>query len=153
MSRIYHDGISWNYTEYFDYIDEMANCMPPGLRDFAANVRSYSLHGKGTLHDSRVLSFMVSKSYADRFSGSRTFVEISLVDQLFEGKFVLSYDSVHDLFLKESSLKDHAHADVLRHEFSVLRPGLFEHQIILDHEGEIRIQFSDFSCGWTAFAS
>ena len=153
LNRIYHDGVSWNFSNYFDYLEEVANEMPPSLRDFASDIKSYSLSGNKTLHDSRILSLVVSKRYDDQFSGGGTFIEISLIDQLFEGKTTLCYEGVTSFCFNEPSLEGNGHADVLLHEFSIARPGVYKHQIVLDHDGELCIEFVDFSHEWTRLSS
>lgn len=145
LDRIYHDGVSWNFSDYFEYIKEVANEMPPSLRSFASAVESYSLHGDMTLHDARVLSLVVAKSYEAQFSSGKTSIEITLIDQLFEGKITLSYGGVSSFRFSESDLAENGHADVLLHEFSIVRPGVYRHQIVLDHGGELHIEFEDFS--------
>jgi len=153
LERIYHDGISWNFSNYFDYLKNVANEMPPSLRDFAIAVESYSLREKGTLHDARVLSLVVSKRYEDQFSNGKTSIEINFIDQFFEEKITLVYDGVSSFFFNESGLAENGHADVLLHEFSIIRPGVYKHQIILDHGGEIYIEFTDFCRKWVKWIS
>lgn len=153
LQRIYHDGVSWNFSEYFDYIKEVANEMPLSLRVFASAIESYSLRGNRTLHDARVLSFTVAKKYGAQFSDGKTSIEINFIDQLFEGKATLSYGGVSRFLFNESGLSENGHADVLLHEFSVVRPGVYGHQIILDHDGELYIEFMDFSYEWAKLVS
>ena len=153
LERIYHDGVSWNFSEYFEYLKEVANQMPLSLRTFAGDMKSYSLHGNQTLHDARVLSTVISKQYESRYSGGKTCIEISLIDQLFAGKTTLSYFGVSSFLLSESGLLEHGHADVLLHEFSVVRPGIYKHQIAFDHGAAWCIGFTDFSHEWVELNS
>lgn len=153
LERIYHDGVSWNFSDYFEYIKEVANEMPPSLRVFASAIESYSLNGNKTLHDARILSLVVSKKYGANFSSGKTSIEISLIDQLFEGKITLKYGDVSSFFFNESGLLENSHADVLLHEFTIVRPGVYKHQIVLDHGGELLIEFADFSHEWAKFCS
>lgn len=153
LERIYHDGVSWNFSDYFDYIKEVADEMPPSLRVFASTVKSYSLRGNRTLHDARVLSLVVSKRYETQFSDGKTSIEVSLVDQWFEGKIILRYEGVSSFLFSEPDLAGKGHADVLLHEFSVVRPGIYKHQIVMDHGGELHIEFVDFFHEWTELDS
>lgn len=153
LNRIFYDGVSWNLSEYFDYIREVADQMPPSLRDFAINIESYSLHGCATLHDARILSLLVSKVYGSNFSDGKTLVDLRLVDQLFEGEIALSYGDVSRFEFNESGLAENGHADILLHEFSVIRPGVYSHQIVLEHGGGLFVEFSDFSRKWVRFDS
>lgn len=153
LERIYHDGLSWNFSEYFEYLREVEAGMPGALRAFACNVESYSLHGNQTLHDARLLSVVVRKAYMAQFTSGTTLVEISLVDQLFEGTTMLRYGGVSGFLFREASLTESGHADVLLHEFSIVRTGVYRHRIILDHNGELQIDFSEFSHQWERFDS
>ncbi|MGE8217026.1 MAG: hypothetical protein ACN6RD_12580 [Stenotrophomonas maltophilia] len=153
FEKIYHDGFAWNLTDYFDYIKIVADEMPPSLRDFAVDIESYCLHGNKTLHDARVLSVVVSKSYGALFTNGRTSIEVSLIDQRFEGKTTLSYGGVSSFMLSDPDIQTHGHADILLHEFTIVRPGVFKHYIVLDHGGEIHIEFEDFLHEWNQLSS
>lgn len=149
LDRIYHDGQAWNFSRYFDYIDTVASEMPASLRAFASDIDSYTLGGNKTLHDARMLSLLVSKQYKARFSNGETLIALSLIDQMFEGTTTLRYGGVSSFQLCEPALEDNGHADLLLHEFSIVRPGVYRHHIILDHDGELQIEFARFSHEWT----
>ena len=150
---IFDDGISWNFSDYFDYLKDVANEMPPSLREFAGDIESYTLHGNKTLHDARVLSLLVSKRYGAGFTDAATSIEIRLIDQLFEGTTTLTYSGVSSFRCSDSDLHEHGHADILLHEFTIIRPGVFKHQIVLDHGGEIHIEFAHFLHAWNRLSS
>ncbi|WP_312238445.1 hypothetical protein [Stenotrophomonas sp.] len=149
LDRIYFDGLAWNFSRYFDYIDTVASEMPASLHAFASDVDSYSLGGNKTLHDARILSLVVSKQYEGRFSNGQTLIALSLIDQMFEGMTTLRYGGVSSFQLCEPALEGNGHADLLLHEFSIVRPGVYRHHIILDHDGELQIEFTRFSHEWT----
>lgn len=149
LDKIYFDGISWNFSEYFEYLKGVEDEMPRSLWAFAGDIESYSLHGNKTLHDSRVLSLLVLKNYGAQFTDGKTSIELTLIDQLFEGRTKLSYEGVCSLLIRDPDQQEHGHTDVLLHEFSIVRPGVYRHQIVLDHGGEIHIEFEAFSHEWT----
>ncbi len=149
--RIYHDGDAWNFSRYFQYIERVAGQMPPSLRAFASDVESYGLRGNKTLHDARILSLAVSRKYAARFTDAETLIELRLIDQMFEGTTTLGYGGVSSVqFCERDLMRD---ADLLLHEFSIVRPGVYRHHIILDHGGELRIEFAQFTHEWALLPS
>jgi len=148
LDRIHFDGVSWDFSDYFEYIRGVASAMPEPLREYSNDVNSYALHGTKTLHDSRLLSVALEKTYGEKFSNSVSSIEINFIDQLFEGRTTLQYADVSSYLFKEIDLESNRHADVLVHEFSMVRPGLFRHRIIFDHSGEVEIEFCKFSYVW-----
>jgi hypothetical protein len=145
FKRIYYDGVSWNFSKYFEYLGDVADDMPHSLRDFAGAVESYILNGSQTLHDSRILSFNVSKIYGVNFSPGETVIEVRLVDQFFEGRVVLRYEKVSSFDFSEPNLMGDKPADVLLHEFSIVADGVYSHHIVFDHGGEFYVEFGCFS--------
>lgn len=146
LERIYHDGVAWNFSDYFDYVRGVAGSMPSELREFATDVSRYSLHGSGSLHDARIMSIVVKKNYKNNYSGGSTDIELTLIDQLFEGKIILEYLGVESFSLNEVGLSGNPHADIILHEVSVITSCTYRHQILLDHDGLITVEFSGFSC-------
>lgn len=149
LDRIHFDGTSWDFSDYFEYIRSVANVMPQPLRDYSTDVDSYALHGTKTLHDSRMLSAILEKRYDEKFSNVVSSIELSFIDQLFEGKTTLRYADVSSYLFKEIGSDSNRHADVLVHEFSIVTPELFRHRIIFDHSGEVEIEFRKFSYVWS----
>jgi hypothetical protein len=149
LDRIRFDGASWDFSDYFEYIRGIANAMPQPLRDYSTDVGSYALHGTKTLHDSRMLSVVIEKMYDENFSNAVSSIKLNFIDQLFEGKTTLRYVDVSSYLFKEVDLDLNRHADVLVHEFSIVKPGLFKHRIIFDHSGEVEIEFRKFSYVWS----
>ncbi len=120
--------------------------MPQALRDFAANIDSYALQSKTSLHDARMISLTVSKRRDDDVGVSNaTILEVAFLDQLFEDIFTLRYEGVTSFSTAESGLLTRQATDALLHEFLVLGPGLYRHAVLFDGGGGYEVEFSDFS--------
>ena len=148
LERIVYDGDSWDFSNYFEYIRSVEHQMPKSLREFAVDIDSYALHGEKTLHDARLLTVSLMKQYDNNFSNVSASIELRFIDQLFKGVTNLHYCEVSSYLLRGVDVSAHLHADVLVHEFSVVSPHLFRHRIILDHSGELEIEFGKFSYAW-----
>ena len=141
------DG-AWPLDAYFEYLDGVAHQLPEGLRDFAATYESYQLEGKKTLHDSRVLSFTISKERGAAGVSNRTCLDVVLLDQLWEGEIHIRYSGVSAYIALEPRLLDREGHDVLLHEFSLIAPGRFRHAVRFDGDGGYSVDFAEFSIAW-----
>lgn len=148
LDKIHFDGTTWDFSEYFEYIRSVAHLMPQPLGEYSTDWESYALSGTKTLHDARLLSAILDKKYDGKYSNVVSSVELSFIDQMFQGKTTLRYGDVSSYLFKETDSDTHLHADVLVHEFSIVSPGRFRHRIVLDHSGEIEIEFGTFSHVW-----
>lgn len=145
--KILFDGESWDFSQYFDYIESARKKMPPRLREFACSTKSYLMSGSETLHDGRVISLSINKKYDLSYSDAKTGIKIEIIDQYFEGVHLLEYEMVSEFCIREKTTGV-AHADILVHEFRVLNEESFEHTITIDHDAEIKIKFLDFTHSW-----
>lgn len=145
---IFDDGLSWNHSAYFAYLDKICSSMPPQLSAFACEVERYELRGSRTLHDCRVLSLSVKKNYTNPYRKCSTSLVLELVDQFFEKRISLRYDDATVITISDNADSHNNAVDILLHEFLVLEDGQFEHYLVLDNEGEIRVRFRDFECEW-----
>lgn len=146
FERIHEDKDgAWPLDDYFEYIESVASLMPVGLREFATSFERYQLRGKCTLHDCRMLSITVSKKMHDGGVSNDTALDVTLLDQFFEGRICLHYGGVSSFEVAESQLLNRRGSDVLLHEFSVLTEGRFRHAVLFDGGGGYAVEFSKFS--------
>lgn len=153
LAHIFHDGTAWNFTSYFEYLKGVAGLMPEALRNFSQNVEHYQLHGNKTLHDARVMSVVVNRKFDSSYSTHKTRVDVTLLDQMFEGRILLSYENVSSLEISDSSPADSRPHDILLHEVTVKDEATFQHRIVDENDGGICIAFSGFRYEWTKFDS
>jgi hypothetical protein len=146
FERIHEDEEgAWPLDEYFSYIEAVADKMPPVLRAFATSISSYTLQGKESLHDSRVISFTVMKDRKDGGVSNIASVEVVFLDQMFEDTFSLRYAGVSSFLAAEDGLLSRYASDVLLHEFVVIAAGRYRHTVLFDGGGGYVVEFSEFS--------
>ncbi len=147
FERIREDeDLGWLVDEYFDYIHDVADRMPPELRDFAVQGEHYQLQGKYSLHDSRMRSFAIRKEPTEEEGVSNaTSVDVIFLDQLFEHEFSLHYGGVSSFAVTEGDLPKRRATDVLMHEVSVLSKRRFRHVVRFDGGGGYAVEFSSFN--------
>lgn len=149
FERIHEDEDgAWPLDAYFEYLESVAHQLPRGLREFASSYESYQLEGKKTLHDSRVLSFTVSKERGAAGVSNRTCLDVVFLDQLWEDEIRVRYRGVSAYMALEPRLLDRQGHDVLLHEFSLIEPGRFRHTVMFDGDGGYSVEFDEFSIAW-----
>lgn len=153
LEHIFHDGTAWSFSSYFEYLRTVADLMPETLRSFSQNVEHYHLRGNKTLHDARVMSVVVNRNFDPSFSTHKTSVDIALLDQMFEGRILLSYENVSSLEISDSCPSDSRPCDILLHEVTVKDEVTFQHRIVDEKGGGICIVFSGFRYEWTRLDS
>lgn len=141
------DG-AWPLDPYFEYLESVAHQLPRGLREFASSYESYQLEGKKTLHDSRVLSFIISKERGAAGVSNRTRLDVVLLDQLWKDEIHICYGGVSAYMALEPRLLDRQGHDVLLHEFSLIAPGRFRHVVMYDGDGGYSVDFAEVSIFW-----
>ena len=78
---------------------------------------------------------------------------ITLLDQMFEGRILLSYENVSSLEISDSCPSDSRPRDILLHEITVKDKATFQHRIVDESDGGICIVFSGFRYEWTRLDS
>lgn len=145
LERIHEDEHgAWPLDDYFDYIDSVADALPVELRRFATTIESYELQGKYTLHDSRMISMQIAKERTVDGVSKLASVDITFLDQRFEGEFSLHYGGVSAFEVAESGLLDSRGSDVLLHEVSVVSDGVYKHAVMFDGDGGYIVEFRTF---------
>lgn len=143
---IYEDelGIT-HFDKYFNYIKNSRQHMPENLWRFASDTSRYELNGRLTLHDSRLESLAISNTYnADDNIVAVDCVSINLL-LASSGKIELSYSGVLSVrYHKPLGEWEDKAADLLTHEFTIVRAGVYRHLIEFDHGVEFEIFFRNF---------
>jgi hypothetical protein len=135
------------FDRYFEYLDKIKNIIPDDLYGFASDKERYSLHSKGSLHDSWLVSLVLSVDNPAKTSEQcLTNVRIKLLGPYHDRIYELFYVNVKRyLFANESTLHVLARSDLLFHEIRINSNNRIEHVIKFDNDINIFIECSKMS--------
>ena len=148
FKHIIYGSLGWDLSQYFDYITAHSGAWPEQLRGFASSEKSYDMHGRHTLHDTRLLSASIKNDYNLDYHDPVASAELIFIDQMHEGVIKLTYERVLDFKHKAPVLKKYRTADVLMHEFDANNGGTYTHRILIDQDGAIEIEFANLKYAW-----
>jgi hypothetical protein len=138
-----------DYRPYARYLESVKHLMPAHLFAFAANSENFDLSSPNSLHDAWLEQWCIAEvalpnerrkrliEINARFLGPQHDRHIHLIY-----KNVGSYTTHNPEEFER--LPRNAHGDLLIHELTVVRDGLFEHELRFSRGTVFSVQFTDF---------
>ena len=144
-------GGGGDYGPYMRYLESVKHSMPTEIFAFAANIENYNLTSPNSLHDAWLEEWSITEmallnerikrliEIKARFLGPQHDRHIYLTY-----KNVGSY-AIHNPEEFESPPAGRVgHGDLLIHELTIVRDGLFEHELRFSRGTVFSVQFTDF---------
>jgi hypothetical protein len=160
MKFIVHtDEQGWQLDDYFEYLQEIRNKIPPHVFAFAADSRHYDLTSHESLHDSWLEYFCVKEAG----SGERRQIREIQIEACFFGPFhdlniFIRYVGVEAFSLVTPEqfagppMSAVGHGDLLMHELRLESTGSLVHELLFSRGSVFQIRFRDMSF-WTEIIS
>ena len=133
------------FDRYFVELNRIRSMLPQGLADFATCEARYTLDGEKTLHDAKIIGFDLQSTVSPEQVWERN-LTLRLLQALGREEIRLSYSGVFDVQLCfQPDEWPHRPVDLLVHEVSVIRPGVFRHLLEFDRGVFVDVEFSAFA--------
>lgn len=152
MKYIYRDsnGVV-HFDQYFAYLEEISDRLPPRVRTIALDRRRYTLNDSETLHDAWLDSLQMHEAAAAQDSNRRAVqVELRLLGPFHDRYFEFRYQDVsryiHDELPEYRCLpSSNGHGDLLFHEFTLVAPAVLRHELQFSSGRRIQIECVDIT--------
>lgn len=149
MKYVIPSGGGGDYRPYARYLESVKHLMPTHLLAFATNPENFDSSSPNSLHDSRLEEWSIAEVAQANERGKRL-IEITarFLGPQHDRHIFLTYRNVGRYAMRspeEFEMPPHiAHGDLLIHELTVVRDGLFEHELRFSRGTVFSVQFTDF---------
>ena len=141
------DG-TWDHRPYWRYLNQVAGDMPENLFAFAVNPANHDLKSSNSLHDAWLARCQISEDGGTQQSTRRVSIDLVLLGSQHDRFIHLGYRFVTNYqfngVLTGSPTDFGIHGDLLVHEVRIVKPELFEHEILFANGTSILVQFLKF---------
>ena len=151
MKHIFRDenGVV-QYDLYFEYLKSVEKHFPPHVYSFAADVKYYSLHDHGTLHDAWLdYLHIVEPAEGERRELRKIEIDTYFLGPFHDRRFFLSYTNVTSYSLNSPSdlaalpTNQVGHGDLLIHELRIYSSGNIIHEMEFSRGSTLLIRCGD----------
>lgn len=144
MKYISDHPIRWNYTKYFDYIEQVKTQMPSHIYAFASDSSNYDLRSKNSLHDAWLEELRINESGSS--NNRKLTAQLVLLGPFHDCKIHIRYTDVrsYNIFYRDDDELSLGHGDILVHEVRIADDDLFEHEIEFSSGRTLLFRFKEF---------
>jgi hypothetical protein len=152
MKYIVKGRRGWNHEAYWNYLDSVEGLMPKHVFEFANSSDSHNLTSPNSLHDSWLESWLISERTESESRADRcTQIEARLLGPRHDRYIHLKYGRVESHSIRNSGIalpssRRSPHGDLLVHELTIVRDGLFSHELVFAEGSVFEVSFADFEC-------
>jgi hypothetical protein len=140
-----------DYDPYMRYLESVKHIMPAELYAFAANIENYDLTSPNSLHDAWLKEWTIAEIALPHERGKRH-IEINarFLGPQHDRHIHLIYKNVGSYTMHNPEEFEMpptgrvGHGDLLIHELTIVREGLFEHELRFSRGTVFSVQFTGF---------
>jgi hypothetical protein len=149
MKYVIPQGGGGDYRPYLLYLESVKHLMPAHLFAFAANSENFGLTSPNSLHDAWLENWSIAEVALANERGKRLIeIRARFLGPQHDRHIFLTYKNVGSYTMRnpeEFEMPPYiAHGDLLIHELTVVREGLFEHELQFSRGTVFSVQFTDF---------
>ena len=151
MKYITRGERGWDHRPYWRYLENVKQFMPLNLFLFAYNQEHHDLTHPNSLHNAWLERWCVTEAPdGDPKKGRSLSVEVTLLGPKRDRRIHLAYQGVtsHTIQTPEQIAPayslDQAHGDLIVHETTIARDGIYLHEILFSSNAVFTVQFAGF---------
>src|SRR5262245_31308590 len=141
-----------DYRPYERYLETVKHIMPADLFAFAANFENFNLSSPNSLHDAWLGEWSIAEVTPPNEKRSKRVIEIRarFLGPQHDRHIYLTYRNVGSYTMQNPEEFEMpptgrvGHGDLLIHELTVVREGLFEHELRFSRGTVFSVQFTGF---------
>ena len=158
MRYISKDGDAINFDAYLEYLADMKDRLPLGVRGFLSYEGRFRLDDRQCLHDSWIETFnLIEKGAGSRLQVRDVQIEVLALGAYHDGYHRITYFNVSSYSMSLPSAKrgenSIGHGDWLIDEILLTDDGMVIHEVEFSDSGSWRICCSDIEYEWIPFHS
>jgi hypothetical protein len=152
MKYVIPQGGGGDYRPYLRYLESVKHLMPAHLFAFAANTKNYDLSSPNSLHDALLEEWNIAEVALPNEKRSKRMIEIRVrfLGPQHDRHIRLTYKNVGHYTTQNPEEFESpptgrvGHGDLLIHELTIVREGLFEHELRFSRGSVFSVQFTGF---------
>jgi hypothetical protein len=142
----------WDHRPYWSYLETVKDIMPAELFAFASNPTNHDLSSPNSLHDAWLEEWSIAEVTLPNEKRSKRLIEIRarFLGPQHDRHIYLTYKNVGhytahnpEEFASPPTGRV-GHGDLIIHELTVVREGLFEHELMFSRGTVFSVQFTGF---------
>jgi hypothetical protein len=124
----------WYFDNYFQMLDVKKNKIPAHLLCFLQNKARYDLHSQESLHDSWLTNFTLSMDNSPKISN----IQLKFIGPYHDTFYIFDFKQVINFQLQLEEMNKN---DLLIHEFTIFKKGVYCYEFLFSNESYIKIYF------------
>ncbi len=152
LKRMDETGWSYDHQAYWNYLETIADRLPPYIAAFACDQNNYNLDHPNSLHDSWLESWNVREVCEGEDRAKRYLqVDARLLGSRWDRFISLTYRNVGHYKLDNPAMfvlppsKETGHGDILVHEVRIAHNGSFAHEFLFSRGSRFLVEFEEFA--------
>jgi hypothetical protein len=149
MKFIIDGKFGLDHRPYWEYLSSIESRMPAHLFAFASNPEHHDLESPNSLHDSWLEYWSISETKNEGRSDRSACIDACFLGPRHDRYIYLRYKNVekhgvHGAGELTSPPRQTSHGDLLVHEMTIVREGLFSHELVFSKGAVFSVEFADF---------